>query len=368
MNKDILIIRFSSIGDIVMALPVAHAIKELYGESCKVIWMTKKIYGGLVENNEFIDEVLYFEDFRNNYFRVLKEIVRNYNKYFSKEEMLGPVLFPSILKILPSVMNKRKFDLVIDLQGGVESSIISMMSSKFRLIPGFIDNGIQRFYVKIKGYDPLRHRVQDNLDVVRFLGYRGEDIKFGWRFTLEEKKNFENLCVDNGIKKNDKYIVCVIRTTWRSKNYPLENWVRIIKYLNDNNKKVIIIGGKEEKIAAEKLEEIIGRNNRLVNLAAKISLRELIMVVKNCSLVITGDTGPMHIAASLNKFIIALMGPTDPIKYGPYCKKNKLVLVNHICRGCNETVCPKGMDCLGDIVPEKVIEIIREYTTVEGNI
>lgn len=82
--RKILIIKFSAIGDVVESLPVAAALKELYNDSCEITWITKKCHRGLVENNEFIDQIICFEDFKNSYFRFLKEIFRNYNKYFRK--------------------------------------------------------------------------------------------------------------------------------------------------------------------------------------------------------------------------------------------------------------------------------------------
>lgn len=76
--RKILIIKFSAIGDVVESLPVAAALKELYKDGCEITWITKKCHMCLLENNEFIDKIICFEDIKSTYFRLLKEIFRNY--------------------------------------------------------------------------------------------------------------------------------------------------------------------------------------------------------------------------------------------------------------------------------------------------
>lgn len=77
--RKILIIKFSAIGDVVESLPVAAALKELYKDGCEITWITKKCHMCLLENNEFIDKIICFEDIKSTYFRLLKEIFRNVN-------------------------------------------------------------------------------------------------------------------------------------------------------------------------------------------------------------------------------------------------------------------------------------------------
>lgn len=73
--RKILIIKFSAIGDVVESLPVAAALKELYKDGCEITWITKKCHMCLLENNEFIDKIICFEDIKSTYFRLLKEII-----------------------------------------------------------------------------------------------------------------------------------------------------------------------------------------------------------------------------------------------------------------------------------------------------
>lgn len=220
--RKILIIKFSAIGDVVESLPVAAALKELYKDGCEITWITKKCHMCLLENNEFIDKIICFEDIKSTYFRLLKEIFRNYNKNFHTNQKFISSCIQKIFSKLPSIKILRgyRFDLVLDLQGSIESSVISMMcNAKYRLIPSFINNGVERFSTKINTDFISKQRVESYLDVVRFLGYSGNKINFGWNFSDEELMYVDEFLKEHGIIKGDRYIVMAIGTTWDTKNY-----------------------------------------------------------------------------------------------------------------------------------------------------
>lgn len=91
--RKILIIKFSAIGDVVESLPVAAALKELYKDGCEITWITKKCHMCLLENNEFIDKIICFEDIKSTYFRLLKEIFRIYNKNFHNKPEIYLIMY-----------------------------------------------------------------------------------------------------------------------------------------------------------------------------------------------------------------------------------------------------------------------------------
>lgn len=359
--RKILIIKFSAIGDVVESLPVAAALKELYKDGCEITWITKKCHMCLLENNEFIDKIICFEDIKSTYFRLLKEIFRNYNKNFHTNQKFISSCIQKIFSKLPSIKILRgyRFDLVLDLQGSIESSVISMMcNAKYRLIPSFINNGVERFSTKINTDFISKQRVERYLDVVRFLGYSGNKINFGWNFSDEELMYVDEFLKEHGIIKGDRYIVMAIGTTWDTKNYPVVHWAKIVNYLYEKDICVVIIGGMNENKYIEELDKIISKD-RYVNLVGLTDLRQMAIVISRSTVVVSGDSGPMHMAYSLGRFVIALMGPTDPVQFGPYGNKNKIIRVNHECRGCQLTVCPFGRDCLFDINPCDVIKELQ---------
>lgn len=356
--KKILIIRLSSVGDIVMALPVAAQLKEFYGDNVEITWIVKKVYSDIVEKNEFIDKVIYFEEFKSKYFRIIKEILRNLNKYLKKEKYTKLPLIENWLKVFPTSKRAKmeKYDIILDLQGSVESSIIGVSArANVKLTPGFVNNGIERFYKKIGNASNAMHRTDEYLNILDYLKIKSsKNYRYGWKFSDEEKSIYKKYYLNS---KN--YVIIALTTQWQSKNYPIKNWAKVIEFLNNNEIVPIIIGTNSDRPIIDELNKLISINNKFIDLSGKTSIRELILLIKNAALVIAGDSGPMHIASSLNIPLIALFGPTNPKKWGPLSKNSTILEIEADCKYCYKTTCPKNINCLSIIKPQIVINQIK---------
>ena len=366
--KKILIIRLSSVGDIVMALPVAGVLKREFGNNVEITWIVKETYAGLVENNKYIDKVIYFEEFKSKYFRFVKELLRNLNKKF-KNNKLGFV--KKWLKRFPvdNNLQNKKYDIVLDLQGSVESSIITLSSDAYvNLVPNFVANGIERFYKQTHIKDDSMHRIEEYLNVLNALkiniDYQG--YLYGWNFTSKEINRNASILKKYELTENGDYVILALTTQWKSKNYPVEYWAEIIKYLNKIDKKIIIIGTASDQKEIDELLKL-GLSNKFINLCGKTNIRELVLLIKNSMLVISGDSGPMHIAASLNIPVIAIFGPTNPRKWGPVSNNSVVLSINEDCKYCYKTHCPKNSICLKKIKPDVVIKTIQKHLNEKGN-
>lgn len=144
-----------------------------------------------------------------------------------------------------------------------------------------------------------------------------------------------------GITERDRYVVIAIGITCDTKNYPVIHWAKAINYLYEKDIRIVIIGGMNENKYLEELDKLIIKK-KCVNLVGLTDLRQMAIVISKATAVIRGDSGPIHIAYSLDRFVIALMGLTDPIQFGPYGNKNKIIRVKHERRGCQLTVCQFG--------------------------
>ena len=111
---------------------------------------------------------------------------------------------------------------------------------------------------------------------------------------------------EHGIIKGDRYIVMAIGTTWDTKNYPVVHWAKIVNYLYEKDICVVIIGGMNENKYIEELDKIISKD-RYVNLVGLTDLRQMAIVISRSTVVVSGDSGPMHMAYSLGRFVIALI-------------------------------------------------------------
>lgn len=347
--KKFLIIKGSAIGDIVQCLAVAAAIKTTC-EDVELHWMVSKKFKGLLERNRFIDRILCYEDYKDLLFKAVRRI------YDGKSNLTG------IVKPLKfSVANKLKdehYDVVINLHHKMDAKMFAVLCcSKQIIVPPFnsAEDGLL--------YNGNLHRVIDYLEVVSLLDksfnitkFTSIDIDYGWHFTEYELSKTETILKSNGCDKKE-YIVFVLGTTWESKNYPVENWISLTKLLVQSNKKVVFVGDEKDKKALNAIKQTI-KNDLIVDLIGKTSLREMVMILAQATIVVGGDTGPMHIASSLGVKTITLMNPTYPVKFAPYGNKGIVLTANYPCKNCHFTKCPKGICCMKYIEPARVFESI----------
>ena len=127
----------------------------------------------------------------------------------------------------------------------------------------------------------------------------------------------KDLCKKNNIDLKKPYVILPLRTQWESKNYPLEYWVDIIKYFNKVGATAVVCGTNSDKRCTENLRALLGDSYNFIDLCGKTTMKQLILLINYAKLIISSDSGPMHIAYSLGKPLIALFGATNPKIVGP---------------------------------------------------
>ena len=344
--KKILVIRGSSIGDIVKYLPVASAIKTQFGKECEVHWLVRKKFNKILEGNRFIDKILYYEDYKDLQFRIVKRIYRRRSNISGLSKWLR---FSCVNKL-----KHEHYDAVVNLHEILDAKIFTQISSA----PNIVD-----FPSIVATFDVHRNATLEALQTLRFLdetfdenNFAKKPIDYGWNFSVAELSKTENILKANGCDKNE-YIVFVLGTTWESKNYPVENWIKLTELLQKDNIKIVCVGDAKDK---DVLNEIKSKssNEMLIDLIGKTSLREMIIVLNKAEVVVGGDTGPLHIAASLNVNTVTLMNPTSTVMYAPFNNKGTVLTANYDCKNCHKVKCPKGICCMKYIAPEDVASAI----------
>lgn len=131
-------------------------------------------------------------------------------------------------------------------------------------------------------------------------------------------------------------------------------------YLIKKNHKVIFTGVKEDLSIINKIIKLM--KHKPIILAGKTNLRQLIALIEKANLMISIDTGPMHIAPSVNTKVIGLFGPGNPIHWRPYSKNSKVIINNNVCTGCRRKSCIylKDFECMKSINLNQVINAIEE--------
>ena len=304
----ILVVRFSSIGDIVLTTPVVRMLKKQL--NAQVHFLTKSAYVSLLKNNPYIDSV--------------------YQIDASINEVIGD-------------LKKENYDYVIDLHNNLRTQIL-----KFRLgmpAKSFNKLNMEKFMLTNFKLDkmPKIHIVDRYLETVKHLGVKNDNQGLDFFLSANDKLDISIF------PKN--YIVFVIGGQHATKILPNEKIISIIKKVN---KPVLLIGGPEDGYRGE---EIAKACNKVVNTCGKYSILHSASLVQQATMVITHDTGMMHIAAAFNKKIYSVWGNTVP-EFGMYpyleSEQSKRIEVKGLnCRPCSKIgydKCPKGhFKCMQEI-------------------
>ncbi len=324
----ILIIKPSSLGDIVHSLPLLNRIKKSV-KDCTVHWIVAQPFQEILEGHPMIDRL----------WSINKDEWKDINR-------LGATL--TELKRLFRDLKAEDYDLVIDLQGLLRSGIIAKATwAKMRV--GFTDarEGASLFYThKVKSERNL-HAVERYLKVAEFLGLKDDEILFP--FPPVDDFRYGEIDVLKG-----RYAVIVPGARWQTKRWPSERFGELASMLP---LKTVVIGGKSDITIAENVIRI--SKGKTISFAGKTGLKELLVIIKKADFIVTNDSGPMHIAAALRVPVFAIFGPTDPIKTGPYGEGHTVVRNNAPCSPCRKRKCD-DMRCIKGIETEMVYESIKE--------
>lgn len=310
-NLKILVIRFSSIGDIVLTTPLVRCLKQQL-KGAEIHYLTKKSYESVLTSNPYIDKL----------------------------HLLDEKLSATI-----SSLKAEKFDVVIDLHHNLRTSIIKsrlgIKSSSFDKL-----NWQKWLLVNFKiNKLPKVHIVDRYLHTVGFLGVKNDEK--GLDYFLNTEYDLSTLVPPS----HQKYIGIAIGAQHATKRLPQHQLIKLCKSLSGP---LVLLGGPED---AERGNEICDQAGpHVFNGCGKFSLDQSAYLVKMAQQIITHDTGLMHIAAAFNKPILSVWGNTVP-EFGMYpykTSKSVIVEVEHLnCRPCSKIgykKCPLGhFKCMNDI-------------------
>lgn len=325
LNK-VLVIKPSSLGDVVHSLPFLFSLKKGFPEA-EVHWVIADSFAPLLAGHPLIDKLW-----------VIKKDGWNKPAHFIRtvEELAR----------LGRDLRQESYDAVFDLQGLLRSALIAKATGTAIRI-GFEDarEGARFFYSHLVGGRRERdHAVDRYLNMARFAGCQAE-AEFPMPVSADFSPPF------------DQYAVIAPGARWPSKRWPAKNFGEVAGALDMNS---VVVGAASDRALAD---EVVARcGGKAVSLAGKTDLRELVEVIRHARFVLTNDSGPMHIAAALGIPVIALFGPTDPAVIGPYDSgkaQNMVFKKRFLCSPCRKRNC-RGMSCMNAMESGWVIEEIKK--------
>jgi heptosyltransferase-1 len=336
----ILILKPSSLGDVVHALPVLRLLKLHFGDS-EIFWWLESSLVPLLADDPDLAGIFSFQ----------------------RRSWSSPGRWPQVFAGIRA-MRRERFDWAIDLQGLARSGLFTWLANA-ELSVG-LDNaregareGARLYYdLLTPRAAPGTHAVDRYLAVLPQLGVPVHQ-QFQW---LPERPQVAAIVREKWRPDSARWIALLPGARWDNKRWPVENFADLAGRVGSlaSELKFAILGGADDRALGHAIAE--ANPGRCLDLTGQTTLPEMIEWLRLSELVITNDTGPMHIAAALRKRVIALFGPTDPAGTGPYGQRQNVL--QHTALPC--VPCMRGhchyidpLACLRALTPAIVFEEAR---------
>jgi heptosyltransferase-1 len=331
----VLILKPSSLGDIIHALPLLHLLRARFPKA-HLSWLVKSEWAPLLQGHPELDEVI-------------------------------PVRFRfgEVGELLRAV--RQDFDWVIDLQGLLRTGILARLSgAPVRIGLSDAREGAGAFYThRAQVPDAPLHAVERYLLACRFFDRPAPERLFVLPDLSEADRSLKNVIQSKEIPGDRPWVAFHATARQAPKRWPAERFSALAERLiRERRAAVLFVGSRGERA---EIEETVRRIAEPVyNLAGETGLLQLAALLGRVRLLVCNDSGPMHLAAALGTPVVALFGPTDPRKVGPYGKGHTVFKIGHDCSPCSRSRCVQGGACLKAIPVEEVAEAAVSFLEVRG--
>ncbi|MBI5215433.1 MAG: glycosyltransferase family 9 protein [Ignavibacteriae bacterium] len=326
--RKILIIKLRAIGDVVLSTVVIRNLRLAFPDA-QIDFLTEKPSRDIIEGNPDINNVLVFDG--------------------KKQSGLGLIWN----------VRSRKYDLVIDLFGNPRSALVTYFSGAHYRV-GYRFGWREKCYnIVVEPRGGEVHNTEFNLDAVRALGFAVTDFSpadSGQKLRMTITENDEIFAfryfLESGL--NDSFVVALNAAGgWYTKRWAIPKYAELADMLVEQHQaKILLLWGPGERDDAERLATLM--TNKAILIPAT-TLKQLAAILQRCSMMVTNDSGPMHIAAAMGTSTVAIFGPTNPMLQGPFGNQSEIVRNERLgCLGCNFTKCPIGNPCMEELSVEEV--------------
>ncbi|HEX3503273.1 MAG TPA: lipopolysaccharide heptosyltransferase II [Xanthobacteraceae bacterium] len=356
----ILLIKLSAIGDVVHTIPLLNKLRQRYPKA-RIDWMVTPGIAELLSHHPAINNVI--------------EFVRD---EWSEPWRLAP--YASAAKLVAQ-LRAVQYDLVLDLQGQLRSGVFAFTSgapvrigfdrprrSRWQALQRKIPDEARRHAwqgAREGSFLAYTHHIDlPTLDIhpvdryLRFgalLGLDDKSADFGFPIPVEAANRIEALLDYYEIAKA-RLVVMAPGTNWETKQWRSEAFADVARHFLDKQFAVALIGsGGEHELCAEVAKLAPGA----INLAGETTLTELAALIRRGTICVSNDSGPMHMAVALDRPVVAVFGPTDPVWAGPYRRDNAVLRASLPCSPCYLRLlarCTHNHNCMRNVSASAIIE------------
>jgi lipopolysaccharide heptosyltransferase II len=325
INK-ILLIKPRGIGDIVLSTIVLDNLTSYFPDT-EIHYLVEEFAKQSVENNPLIKKIHTMQKTEFAYF-----VVRR--------------------------IRKEKYNLIIDMWSNPRSAQITFLSgAKYRL--GYSYRGRRYAYnIKANAGRGDVHSAEHNLELLKAIDVpiTSKNIHYNLNKTSQEKAD---RFINDSELINKKIIGIIPSGGWESKRCDAEKWIEICRELiNKFDVSLLLLWGPGDEKDVDKIKSKLKHD---ILLSPETDVDEMSALINNCDVIIANDSGPMHIAATLNVPTLGLFGPTNPKNHGPYNTKSDYIIKDDLhCIICNKLTCPYDHECMKELPVNEVIKKVEQ--------
>ncbi len=339
---NILIVKTSAIGDVIHTLPALNALRRKYPEA-RIDWLVEEAAADLVIGHAAIDNVLISK--RKAWIRDLKQ---------SRVKAAWQGVAGFVKK-----MRSTEYDLLLDFQGLLKSGIFVWLARAKRKV-GFgkgMEHAEGSYIFLNEPIPPVnmdQHAVIRELLLLKAIGVESEEIIFDLPVGEEQRKKIGQMLEAEGIDPTKPLVAINPMTTWATKHWRNERFARVADQLLARGLAVVFSGGPQDVQGIEEIRAAM--LGKATSLAGRTTLKELAALYDRSALLITTDTGPMHLAAAAGTPVVALFGPTAPWRTGPFGTGHMILRAKIACSPCLKKQCTQKHECMEQITMEQVVQ------------
>lgn len=328
-GQRIIVIDLLYLGDLMFATPFFKELRKNFPKA-RIDLIVNSAFHSIIEDNPNLDNVY------------------AYNKKWTLKQSIE----------FAKQIRKNNYDLGINIHGSWRSAIILRLINPTYTI-GYGKKG-QLFLNRRLAQPHNQHMVDVYLNLLKEMNLRVEPSLPYLELKKSVQDEIDKKLIQWGINPEEKLIALNAGGTWPTKRWTVNGFAQLADVLNRKYGRVIFVGSLEDLSLVEEIVNLM--ETKPVIATGKTSLPELAALLARCDLVISNDSGPVHVAAAVGTPTITIFGPSDDLKYRPLGEKHKIVTSSVDCRPCGKHKCPLGHHhCMTDIKVEKIINEIDKW-------
>lgn len=328
----LLIVKLSSIGDVIHALPVASAFKRSR-PSVRITWAIEQWTAPLVARHPAVDRVVVFPPMM----RWPRRPLSWWRQYRASAAQL----------------REEPYDLALDLQGLAKSAVITNVSrARVRIARAGQREGAHLVSRGVPMPEVPIHAVDEYLHVARSVGVREDSVDFGLAASEGARLRITAQLARLERPNDAPLIVVNASTAQRWKEWPRDRWSDALRQLARVGC-VVMIGTSEQRAAHAAIADTAGQG--VIDLTGQTSLEDVMALLERADVHVAADTGTVHMAVALGTPVVAIYGPTSPARVGPYGQPQSVIAAPRLCGPSCPRLCLKRRQCLASISVEDVV-------------